>query len=88
MKRTFFILIAEILLIGCNPTKRIAYNTNDLSTSKTLIPKQVDVRILEDVRALNAENDILFTDKMQTKLNGKLSCINSEKGYKKDSVNS
>lgn len=86
MKRTFFILIAGILLIGCSPTKRIAYSTNDLSASQSSIPIQVDVRILEDIRTLNAENDILFTDKMQTKLNGKHTCINSEKGYKKDSV--
>lgn len=88
MRQTFLILLLGIFLVGCSTARKITYNTQDLQTSRSSVPILVDVRILEDARMQNAENDILFVGDMQARVNGKTLCINSENRYKKDSVSS
>ena len=75
-------------LLGCTVSQKIVYNTDDLEVSQTIepIPAIVEVRILNDNRANIEENAILFNNPRQIKLDGKQTCINSEKHYKKDTV--
>ena len=86
MKKILF--LAPLFLIGCTISQKIAYKTDDLSATQTLktIPVMVDVRIFEDNRANFEENEVLFNNPRQIKLNGKQTCINSEKHYLKDTV--
>ena len=86
MKRLVYLI--PFILFGCSMTQRISYRTDNLPVTMkaNTIPIMVDVRILTDGRAQIKENDILFKAESSTKLNGKTSCINSEKHYKKDSV--
>lgn len=76
------------LLIGCTISQKIVYQTEDLAAPQTVepIPATVEVRIFEDNRANIEENAVLFNNSRQLKLNGKQTCINSEKHYKKDTV--
>lgn len=82
------VCLIPFILFGCTVTQRIVYKIDKLpfTTQSNTIPIFVDVRILNDNRAQVKENSILFTDPHSTKLNGKTTCINSEKHYKKDSV--
>lgn len=82
------LLLALLFLIGCTVNQKIVYKTDDLSASQTVmpIPAMVEVRIFEDNRVNIEENGILFNNPRQMKLNGKQTCINSEKHYKKDTV--
>ena len=82
------LLLAPLFFIGCTVSQKIAYKTDDLSVSETVgtIPAMVEVRILEDNRANVEENTVLFNNPRQIKLNGKKTCINSEKHYAKDPV--
>lgn len=82
------VLLSLLFLIGCTVNQKIVYRTDDLSAPQTIIPipAMVEVRIFEDNRVNVEENAILFNNPRQMKLNGKQTCINSEKHYKKDSV--
>jgi len=86
MRKLFFVI--PFILVGCTVTQRISYQVSKLpvTTQSTIIPILVDVRILNDNRAQEKENAVLFTDAHSTRINGKTMCINSEKHYKKDSV--
>lgn len=80
--------LIPFILVSCSMSQRISYRTDNLPVPQeaTTIPIMVDVRILTDNRAQLKENAILFTDPRQTSVEGKTTCINSEKHYKKDSV--
>lgn len=82
------LLLLPFLLLGCTVSQKITYPTNNLTTSPTIqtIPAMVEVRIFKDNRTNVVENDILFNNSRQVKLNGTQTCINSEKHYKKDTV--
>jgi len=82
------VLFIPFILFGCTVTQRISYKVDKLpaTTQSNTIPILVDVRILNDNRAQEEENAVLFTEAHSTKINGKTMCINSEKHYKKDSV--
>jgi len=86
MKR--FLLLLPLLLISCTVSQKVIYKTDDISASQIskTIPIKVEIRVLNDNRANIKENGILFTNSRQTKLEGKLYFINSEKNYLKDSV--
>jgi len=86
MKKIFFLL--PLILMGCTISQKITYQTDDLSvpTSVKPIPIMVEVRILVDNRLQVQDNKVLFSDPRNTNINGKASCINSEKHYKKDTV--
>lgn len=86
MKKLLFLL--PLFFIGCTINQKIVYQIDDISTpqSVAMIPAMVELRILEDNRVKIEENSVLFNNPRQTKLNGKQTCINSEKHYKKDSV--
>lgn len=83
-----FLFFVPLLLIGCTVSQKIVYMTDDLPApaNVTPIPAVVEVRILEDNRAGSPENAILFSSPRQVKLDGKQTCINSEKHYKKEPV--
>lgn len=82
------LLLSLLFLIGCTVNQKIVYKTDDLSAPQTIIPipSMVEVRIFEDNRVNVEENAILFNNPRQMKVNGKQTCINSEKHYKKDTV--
>ena len=82
------LLLSLLFLIGCTVNQKIVYKTDDLSAPQTImpIPAMVEVRIFEDNRVNVEENAILFNNPRQMKVNGKQTCINSEKHYKKDTV--
>jgi len=86
MRKLLFLM--PLFLIGCTISQTIVYETDDLQVSKTatLIPARVEVRIFEDNRANIEENAILFDNPRQIRLNGKETCINSEKHYRKDTL--
>jgi len=86
MRKLIFLI--PLILIGCTVTKRISYTVDKfpVTTQSSTIPILVNVRILNDIRAQEKENTVLFTDAQSTRINGKTMCINSEKHYKKDSV--
>ncbi|HPL06526.1 MAG TPA: hypothetical protein PLW96_04680 [Bacteroidales bacterium] len=86
MRKLLF--LTPLFLIGCTISQTIVYETDDLQVSKTatLIPARVEVRIFEDNRANIEENAILFDNPRQIRLNGKETCINSEKHYRKDTL--
>lgn len=86
MRKLLF--LTPLFLIGCTISQKIVYNTDDLQTPQTVkpIPAKVEVRIFKDNRANIAENTILFNNPRQIRLKGKLTCINSERHYKKDTV--
>jgi hypothetical protein len=69
-------------------SQKITYKTEDLAAphSVELIPAMVDVRILEDNRANIKSNSLLFSNPRQIRLDGEMMCVNSEKHYKKDTV--
>jgi hypothetical protein len=83
-----FLFLAPLFLMACVPTQKIVYNTNDLAAPNTvkMIPIMVDVRDFDDNRANMEENVVLFNNPRQVRLNGKQTCINSEKHYQKDPV--
>jgi hypothetical protein len=82
------LILASIFLMSCNISQKIVYKTDDLAAPQNVepIPAMVEVRIFEDNRANLDENEVLFTQKRQTLLNEKQTCINSEKHYQKDTV--
>lgn len=84
MKR--ILLFAPLFLIGCTVSQKIVYKTDDAPQTVRPLPALVEVRILVDNRSALEENAILFQNPRQFKLNGKQTCINSEKHYKKESV--
>lgn len=86
MRKLLFLI--PLFLIGCTLSQKIVYNTDDLSAPRTVkpIPAKVEVRIFEDNRTNIEENAVLFNKPRQIKLNGKQTCINSERHYKKDTV--
>ena len=86
MKKLLFLF--PVFLIGCTLNQRIAYKTDDLSAHHSIntIPAMVEIRILADNRANIEENSILFHNPRQIRLNGKQTCINSEKHYKNEPV--
>lgn len=86
MKKIFLLL--PLFLAGCTVSQKIVYKTDDISASQTIkpIPANVEIRVLKDNRASLNENAILFTNPNETRFEGKLTCINAEKHYKKDSV--
>lgn len=86
MKKTLYLF--AILFTGCTISQKIVYKTDDLMASQSVspFPVSVEIRILEDNRNNVDENDILFINPRQIKLNGKQTCINSERHYKKDTV--
>lgn len=86
MKKLVYLI--PFILFSCSMSQKITYRTDNLPITNEVntIPINVDVRILTDNRAQIKENAVLFTDERSTPLNGKSSCINSEKHYKKDSV--
>lgn len=82
------LLFIPFLLMGCSMTQKISYRTDNLApvTAVTTFPILVDVQIFTDKRQTLKENEILFTQQRVSKVDGKSACLNSEKGYKKDSV--
>ncbi len=82
------LFLAPLFLIGCTISQKIVYKTDDVQVPQTVktIPAIVEVRIFEDNRANFEKNAILFDNPKQIKLNGKQTCINSEKHYRKDTV--
>ena len=86
IKRLLFLL--PLLLISCTVSQKVIYKTDDISASQIskTIPIKVEIWVLNDNRANIKENGILFSNSRQTKLEGKLYFINSEKNYLKDSV--
>ena len=87
MKKILF-LLPLIIFAGCKISQKIVYRTDDIKTPETIktYPIYVNIRLLDDKRALQQDNNVLFTEAQQTKLNGEKSCINSEKYYRTDSV--
>lgn len=87
MNKLLFLLV-PLFLIGCTSSQKIVYKVDDIADPQTvqLIPARVEVRIFEDNRANIEENAVLFNNPRQLKLNGKQTCINSEKHYKKDTL--
>lgn len=86
MRKLLF--LTPLFLIGCTISQKIVYQTDDIQAPQSVkpIPAKVEVRIFEDNRANIEENAVLFNNPRQLKLNGKQTCINSEKHYKKDTV--
>lgn len=86
MKRIFLLL--PLFFIGCTISQKITYNTEELSAPRSveLIPAMVNVKILKDNRTNIESNSLLFNNPRQIKLDGEMTCINSEKHYKKDTV--
>ena len=82
------LIYLPFLLIGCTISQPVVYRTDDLSAplSTKPIPIMIDIKILSDNRNVIKENGLQFSDPRQTKIDGKIICINSEKHYKKDSV--
>jgi hypothetical protein len=68
------------------PKQRIGYKTNDLRSTSQPLPIMIEVKILEENRANIIENQVLFNNKRQLRIDGKMNCINAERHYKKDSV--
>ena len=85
MKKLVFLI--PFIVVSCI-SQKIAYRTDNLKASSevTAIPINVDVHIFVDNRAQIKENEVLFNQPRNSSINGKSSCINSEKNYKKDSV--
>ena len=86
MKKLF--LLSPIFLISCTVSQKITYRMDDLAADQTIntIPAMVEIRIFEDNRPNIEENLVLFNNPRQIRLNGKQTCINSEKHYHKDTV--
>ena len=86
MKKILF--LAPLFLMACTVSQKIAYKTDDVTASESAntIPIKVDVRVLEDNRMNIEDNSVLFDNPREIKLNGKRTCINSEKHYAKDTV--
>ncbi|SHF99130.1 hypothetical protein SAMN05444274_11723 [Mariniphaga anaerophila] len=86
MKKILFLW--PLFLIGCTISQKIVYRTDDLATNQPMetIPAKVEVRILEDNRRNIEENNLLFDNPRQVRVDKKTMCINSEKHYAKDTV--
>ncbi len=86
MKKLLFLL--PLLFVACTAKQNIIYKINDVDVPENAItiPAKVDIRILEDNRANIEENNVLFENPRQIRLNKKQKGINSEKHYKKDPV--
>jgi hypothetical protein len=81
----------KILLVGlliaftsCTINQKIAYSTKDIKAKSSPITNNliISIDLLEDNRMQNSENSILFQNPRQVKLDGQMSCINSEEHYK------
>lgn len=85
---TIFFILSTLFLLSCTISQKIVYKTNDLNVPQNVqtIPAIVEVRIFEDNRGKLEENLVLFNNPRQIKINGKLTCINSEIHYQKDTV--
>ena len=85
MKKYLFIL--PLFLISC-ASQKVIYKTDDISISSSVknYPISVGVILFGDLRLQNDSDRVLFDNQRQIKLNGKQTCINAEKHYKKDSV--
>jgi hypothetical protein len=86
MKKILFLV--PLFLVGCTASQKVTYKLDDIAASQSIepLPITVEVRILEDNRKNVSENAVLFSNPRQVKLNGKQTCINSEKNYVKDTV--
>ena len=86
MRKLLF--FAPLFFIGCTVSQKIVYKTDDILAPPSVktIPAMVEVHIFEDNRATISENEVLFTNPRQVRLNGKQTCINAEKHYAKDTV--
>lgn len=86
MKRIFLML--PLFIFGCTVSQKITYNIEDIATPPSVeqIPAMVNVRIFKDNRANIESNSLLFNNPRQMKLDGEMTCINSEKNYKGDTV--
>jgi hypothetical protein len=77
-----------LFIFGCTVSQKITYNIEDIATPPSVeqIPAMVNVRIFKDNRANIESNSLLFNNPRQMKLDGEMTCINSEKNYKGDTV--
>lgn len=82
------LLFFPLFLIGCTVSQKIVYKTDNITAPQSIkpIPANVEVWVFNDNRASLEENDVLFKNPRQVRLNGKQTCINSERHYKKDTV--
>ena len=82
------LLFLPLFLIGCTVSQKIVYKTDNITAPQSIkpIPAKVEVWVFNDNRASIEENDVLFKNPRQVRLNGKQTCINSERHYKKDTV--
>ncbi|MDP4202924.1 MAG: hypothetical protein Q8861_09525 [Bacteroidota bacterium] len=85
MKKNLFIL--SFILVSC-VSQKVVYKTDDIkvSSSEQTYPITVGVQLFSDLRQQSDGDKALFDNKREIKLNGKRTCINAEKHYKKDSV--
>jgi hypothetical protein len=86
--KNLILLLSLVFLIGCTPNIKIHYNIYNVEVPDSLrtIPTFVELRILEDNRAANEENSLLFKRAVMGKVDGKKMCVNSERHYKKEPV--
>ncbi len=87
VKKRLFLML-PVFFVACTATQKIAYRTDDIPASKAQsIPISVEIKVLDDHRYLYADNDLLFTQPVQTRVYGVTTCINAEKHYKDTVVN-
>jgi len=84
--KKIYLLIIPIILISCNTSRKIAYQTDGISAVSNTIPISVCIKELEDIRQLDSANLLLFEKERQIRHEKKSICINSEKHYKKETV--
>lgn len=86
MKKLLYLL--PLFFVACSVSQKITYSIDDIEYNQANkpIPALVEVRILEDNRANIEENNILFLNPRQVRIDKTNKCINSEKHYSKESV--
>jgi hypothetical protein len=84
MKKILFIL--PFLVTSCVMNQKISYRTDDITGAPATLPVMVEIRVFDDNRATIEENTILFNSPRQVRLDGKQTCLNSEKHYRRDTV--
>jgi hypothetical protein len=90
MKTKHILLITlNFLLISCIINKPINYQTNDIEPAQesNTFPINVEIWAFDDNRRNFDDNQVLFNNNKQTRLEKDSYCINSERHYKHDLVN-
>ncbi len=87
--RLFFLILILLLWQGCAAHRKISYPLKDIASIQNdyLSQFSLDIQTFEDIRQSVEDNQILFLENRQCKIDNKTYCINSEKHYEKDTVN-